>query len=85
MADLTAPQKKRLGINHGVVVTASASPAFESGIRKGDIILRLNNGDVTSQQDFQNQLVKAGKAKMVVLLVARNNLIRYVPVKPVAK
>ena len=85
VADLTAPQKKRLGINHGVVVTASASPAFESGIRKGDIILRLNNGDVTSQQDFQNQLVKAGKAKMVVLLVARNNLIRYVPVKPVAK
>lgn len=80
VADLTAPQKKRLGINHGVVVTASASPAFESGIRKGDIILRLNNGDVTSQQDFQNQLVKAGKAKMVVLLVARNNLIRYVPV-----
>ena len=85
VADLTAPQKKRLGVNHGVVVTASASPAFESGIRKGDIILRLNNGDVTSQQDFQNQLVKAGKAKMVVLLVARNNLIRYVPVKPVAK
>ncbi len=85
VADLTAPQKKRLGINHGVVVTASGSPAFESGIRRGDVILRINNGDVTSQQDFQNQLVKAGKAKTVVLLVARNNLIRYVPVKPVAK
>lgn len=85
VADLTAPQKKRLGINHGVVVTASASPAFESGIRKGDVILRIDNADVTSQQDFQNQLAKAGKAKTVVLLVERNNLIRYVPLKPVAK
>ena len=85
VADLTAPQKKRLGINHGVVVTASANPAFESGIRKGDVILRINNSDVTDRQEFQNQLAKTGKAKTVVLLVARNNLIRYVPVKPAVK
>lgn len=85
VADLTAPEKKRLGINHGVVVTASASPAFESGIRKGDVILRINNSDVTSKQDLQSQLARTEKAKTIVLLVARNNLIRYVPVKPAAK
>lgn len=82
VADLTVAQKKRLGINHGVVVTASGAPALDSGIRRGDVILRIDNSDVTNQQDFQNQLAKAAKKKTIVLLIARNNLITYVPVKP---
>ncbi len=84
VADLTAEQKKRLGIRQGVLVTGVARPALESGIRKGDVILRIGNSDVASQQEFQNLLGKTGKNKMVVLLVARNNLISYVPVKPVS-
>lgn len=85
VADLTPAQKKQLGISHGVIVTASARPAFDSGIRKGDVILRIGNNDVTGMQNFQSQLAGMGKAKTVVLLVARNNLIRYVPVKPNVK
>ena len=80
--DLTVAQKKRLGIDHGVVVTASSNPSFESGIRRGDVILRIGNSDVTSQKDFQNLLAKAGNRKTIVLLIQRNNMISYVPVKP---
>ncbi len=82
VTDLTVAQKKRLGIDHGVVVTASSNPSFESGIRRGDIILRIGNSDVTSQKDFQNLLAKAGNRKTIVLLIQRNNMISYVPVKP---
>ncbi len=84
VADLAPAQKKRLGIRQGVVVTGVANPALESGIRRGDVILRIGNSDVNSQQEFQNLLAKTGKNKTVVLLVARNNLITYVPVKPVS-
>ncbi len=82
VADLTAEQKKRSGNRRGVVVTSASGPAATSGIRRGDIILRLGNTDVGNQQDFQQLVSRLDRRKVVVLLVQRNNVISYVPVQP---
>mgnify|MGYP002571074086 FL=1 len=83
VADLDADQKKHYGIKQGVLVTVSENPAAASGIRKGDIILRINNTDVASRSDFQRLVSKVDRKKVVVLLRLRNNMISYVTVWPV--
>lgn len=83
VADLDADQKKYYGIKQGVLVTVSENPAAASGIRKGDIILRINNTDVASRSDFQRLVSKVDRKKVVVLLRLRNNMISYVTVWPV--
>ena len=82
VADMTASQKKSYGVKQGVMVTAAGNPAAASGIRRGDIILRVNNTDVGSQSDFQRLVSGLDRKKAVVLLVQRNNMISYVTVKP---
>lgn len=83
VADLDADQKKHYGIKQGVLVTVSENPAAASGIRKGDIILRINNTDIASRNDFQRLVSKVDRKKVVVLLRLRNNMISYVTVWPV--
>ena len=82
VADMTATQKKSHGVKQGVVVTAVGNPAAASGIRRGDIILRVNYTDVASQSDFQRLVSGLDRKKAVVLLIQRNNMISYVTVKP---
>ncbi len=83
VSDLNAAQKKRLGIKQGVLVTRAENPAVASGIRKGDIILRLNNADVVNQNSFQELVSKIDRKKIAVLLIQRNNMISYITVQPV--
>lgn len=83
VSDLNAAQKKRLGIKQGVLVTRAENPAVASGIRKGDIILRLNNADVVNQNSFQELVSKIDRKKIAVLLIQRNNMISYMTVQPV--
>lgn len=83
VADLDAAQKKHYGVKQGVLVTVSENPAAASGIRKGDVILRINNADVSSQSDFQHLVAEIDRKKAVVLLRLRNDVISYVIVQPV--
>ena len=83
VSDLNAAQKKRLGIKQGVLVTRAENPAVASGIRKGDIILRLNNADVVNQNSFKELVSKIDRKKIAVLLIQRNNMISYITVQPV--
>ncbi len=82
VSDLDAAQKKHYGVKQGVLVTGSENPAAASGIRKGDVILRINNVDIASQSDFQRLVSKIDGKKVVVLLRLRNDMISYVAVHP---
>ncbi|EEO26949.1 DegQ family serine endoprotease [Oxalobacter paraformigenes] len=83
VSDLTAAQKKQLGVKQGVLVTKAENPAVASGIRKGDVILRLNNADVANRNSFQDLVSKIDRKKTAVLLIQRNNMISYRTVQPV--
>ena len=80
--ELTAEQKKALKISGGVMVEAADGSAAAAGISAGDIILRINNTDVTSVKSFNETLAKVDAKKPVALLVRDENGTRFVPVRP---
>ena len=72
---LTAEQRKQLDLDkRGVVVReVEAGPARSAGIRPGDVLLMINNADVTSADQFA-KLVKALPAgKPVPVLIQRGD------------
>ncbi len=73
VSDLTPEQRERLGIeDKGVLVTqVLAGPARKAGVRRGDVILMLNNVEVTSAEQFRELVDKLPAGKSVPLLVQR--------------
>jgi serine protease Do len=73
VADLTAEERQDLDIKeNGVVVTRIGSgPARKAGIRKGDVILMINNQDVKSADQFKSMVEGLPVGKSVPLLIQR--------------
>lgn len=69
------------GTNQGVVVVQSQSPAADSGIEAGDLILRINETDITSPQQYEKVVKGLDKSHPVVLLVSRDQQSQWVIVK----
>ena len=86
LRDLTPREKAKFGVDGVLVVGVSpGSPAYESGLRPGDVIMRVNYKKVSSVREFQNligSLKKAGKSK-ALLLVRRdsNNIYLVLPLR----
>lgn len=78
---LTVAQKKKLNGKNGLLVIESKGLAAQSGIRRGDVILGLNNSETQSVDLFNKQInsVKAGKT--IAILVYRSGNTLYVPIK----
>ena len=79
--DLTPQQKKQIKENAGILVLDVADASLNAGIRKGDVILGLNNNPVSSVQSFNQDLKKIKKGKTIALLIYRNGDTLYVPIK----
>jgi len=80
LRDLTAQQKKKLGKN-GLFVVDAQGNAAQAGIRRGDVILGLNNSEAQSVEQFNKQIAGIAGGKTVALLVQRGEMTLYVPVK----
>jgi len=81
LRDLTPQQKKKINGGNGLLVVESQAPAAQAGIRRGDVILGLNNSEVQSLEQFDQQLAAIPVGKTVALLVLRDGNTLYVPVK----
>ncbi len=72
LRELTPQEKARLGIDGVVVVSVvPGSPADRSGLRPGDVVMRVNYMKVRSVRDFLSaieNLRKAGKSKALLLV-----------------
>ncbi len=75
--DLPPATAGRLGIKNdkGVIVSAvqPGSPADLAGIRRGDIILEVNQEPVDSTNEVKKQIEEAGEKDSLLLLVNRGN------------
>ena len=83
---VTPQVARQLGLasdNEGVVVTDvdQAGVGAEAGIARGDVLLEVNRASVSSPDDVQAAITKAG-AKPLLLLVARKGQTIYVTVRP---
>lgn len=73
--NLTAQQRKRLnGDSRGVVITDVKSGAGkEAGLRRGDIILMINNKEVKNTEQFKKLVKDLPDGKSVPVLIQRND------------
>jgi serine protease Do len=82
VSDLTPAQKRELKIEAGVLVDFVDGRAATAGIEQGDLILQINNAEVNSAAQFNSLVGKLDPKKTVALLVRRENVTRYVVIKP---
>ena len=85
VSDLTAEQKKELGVDGGVVVDAAEGVAGRAGVQEGDVLLQLNNIEVKDVKQFNAAVAKLDAKKPSVLLVRRGDVAQFVSVRPSAK
>ncbi|HEX7954635.1 MAG TPA: DegQ family serine endoprotease [Burkholderiales bacterium] len=81
LSELNAEQRKELGINAGLLVEDAQGAAAKAGIRRGDILLAINNQDVKSIDQLNQLLGQFEKARSVALLIRRGESALYVPLR----
>lgn len=83
--ELTPEIARSLGLSDakGVVVTNvdDDSAADEAGIRRGDVILEVNQKKVDNLRDYRAALGRMGSADSVLFLMRRGNNVLYAAVK----
>jgi serine protease Do len=80
--EVTPDQKKTHKIAGGVSVEASDGAALAAGVGPGDIILRVNNVDITNVRTFNETVAKLDVKKPVALLIRDENGTRFITFRP---
>jgi serine protease Do len=83
VADMTDAQKRELKIKNGVRVESAEGAAARAGIREADVLLSIENNEVTSAKQFEALVAKLDKSKAVTALVRRGDTVNFVIIRPV--
>ncbi|MFY3964080.1 DegQ family serine endoprotease [Achromobacter ruhlandii] len=78
--DVPADVQKKLRIKGGVQVKVAEGAAAKAGLQEGDIVLALNDTDVTGAKQFAELVGKLDKGRAVGLLVRRGEQTQWVAV-----
>jgi serine protease Do len=85
VSELNAEQRKRLGVDHGLLVEDVRDAAARSDLRAGDVILALiNKGsqtEIRSGEQLNGLLAKVDKGAAVTLLVRRGEAQTFVTIR----
>jgi serine protease Do len=79
ISPLTPAQQQQTGIDNGLVVQQANGPAAKAGIRRGDIILAVNNDRIESVEQFK-ELIEGHEGDSIALLIQRNGNALFVSV-----
>ena len=79
LSDLTDAQRNELKVTGGVLVENAQGTAARAGIRRGDVILAVNNQDVKTAEQFNQMMGQYDKGRIVALLIRRGSNSLYVP------
>ena len=79
LSELSEAQRNELKITGGVLVENAQGAAARAGIRRGDVILAVNNQDVKSIEQFNQMMGQFDKGRIVALLVRRGANSLYIP------
>jgi serine protease Do len=81
LSELNAEQRKELGSSGGLLVEDAQGAAAKAGIRRGDVLLAINNQDVKSVEQLNQLLAQFEKARSIALLIRRGDAALYVPLR----
>jgi serine protease Do len=81
VSELNADQRKELALNGGLLVEDVQGAAAKAGIRRGDVLMAINNQDVKSVDQLNQLLGQFEKARSVALLIRRGDSALYVPLR----
>ena len=71
-----------LKVKGGVRVEAADGAAARSGIREGDVILSLDNAEVSGAKQFEALAAKLDRSKPATVLVRRGEAVNFVVIRP---
>ena len=80
LTELTAEQRKEIG-SGGLLVEDAQGAGAKAGIRRGDVLLAINNQDVKTVDQLNQVLGQFEKARSVALLIRRGDSSLYVPLR----
>ena len=72
-------------LKSGVRVEQVDGAAARAGVREGDIVLQVDNTEITGAKQFETVVGKLEKSKAVALLIRRGDGVSLLIVKPSAK
>ncbi len=81
LSELSAEQRRALGLDHGVLVVDATGDAARAGIRTGDVILAVNNSKVVNVEAFRKAIAAVPVGKSAAILVRRGDGSLYIPLK----
>jgi serine protease Do len=82
VSNLSAAQRTELRVKGGVKVDTADGAGARAGIKAGDIIMAINNQDITDVKQFTALAAKLDKSKRVTMLVRRGDWVDYVVLTP---
>jgi serine protease Do len=81
LAPLDRKQRERMRLEGGLVIERARDAALRAGLLRGDLILSVNGKTVSSAEAFGAALQAAGKGATVALLVQRDGVRQFVPLR----
>ena len=82
VSTLSEATQRELRVSGGVKIDAVEGAAARAGLREGDIVLSVNNTDVTDARQFTTLVSRLDRSKRVTLLVRRGEWANYVVITP---
>lgn len=83
VSELSEAQKRELKIKNGVRVEVAEGAAARAGVREGDVILSIDNTEITGAKQFESLAAKLDKSRAVTLLVRRGDTVNFLIIRPV--
>jgi serine protease Do len=84
VSDLSDTQKRDAKVRNGVKVDSVEGAAARAGLAEGDIILSVDNVEITGAKQFESTVAKLDRAKPISVLARRGEWANYFIIRPAA-
>lgn len=82
VTDVPAAMREQFQFEGGVQVTQVEGPAAEAGLDEGDIVLTINDTDITSPAQYASVVGKLDKSRPAAVLIMRGEQSQWVTITP---